>query len=193
MFKRKLYTHDQLVAFFDRSTMQCYWEGLVKEYPATYKVVWETLPSRLCQGEAARRHWDNSELYLRLREGLSVLHWCLGADVATELIYIGQVPVLAALLGLREDVVDQPALAHVDLQTHAILKAVKKISDLQVKGDQDILTIASLNDLSIGPSYRDLLVESYIRVGVSQQSQLKERLRAIGDRRGIHQSVVGGG
>ena len=101
--------------------------------------------------------------------------------------------VLAALLDLREDVVDQPTPAHVDLQTHAILKAVKKISDLQVKGDQDILTIASLNDLSIGPSYRDLLVESYIRVGVSQQSQLKERLRAIGDRRGIHQSVVGGG
>lgn len=193
MFKRKLYTRDQLIVFFDRNTMQCYWEDLVKEYPATYKVVWETLPSHLCQGEAARRHWDNSELYLRLREGLSALHWCLGADVATELLYIGQVPVLAALLDLREDVVDQPTPAHVDLQTHAILKAVKKISDLQVKGDQDILTIASLNDLSIGPSYRDLLVESYIRVGVSQQSQLKERLRAIGDRRGIHQSVVGGG
>lgn len=186
MFYRRLYNHQTLMDFFHSANIQKEWEELVRRYPSVYSSLWKTLPSRQCQEALAHRHWDNTEGYLRLREGLCTLFWALGGETATELLYAGQVPALVGLLTLKDGFTNTHGMATHDLQTHLIITALRQVSFCQTDQDPDYLAVALLEELSLPKTYRHLLLECFIQLEVSQQQLLKGELDGALRDGGVH-------
>ena len=132
MLARTHFSYSSLIQHYQSDHLQASWSALVTKRPQYFRAVWSATQSCFCQQMALQKAWNLDTLHLHLREGLLTFHWALGERLTTELLAIGQNPMLRSLMTLRESLITEARdVENFDLQTLLLLLVTQEIAQAQ--------------------------------------------------------------
>lgn len=150
MLARTLFNCGNLIEHYHPDRLQASWSALVTKRPQYFRAVWSATQSCFCQQMALQKSWNLDTLHLNLRDGLLTFHWALGEKLTTELLAIGQNPMLRSLMTLKETLIEEANLVdHFDLQTLLLLLVTQEIAQAQTFVPSTVYLQELLEDLHL--------------------------------------------
>lgn len=164
---RRRFHREEMKQHFNSGHLDCVWATLTHERPFYYSAVWRTLASQLCKRKLMEEGWCQDEGFTRLRNGLITFQWALGHDLTTELIGIGQIPMLISLMDIETPMLDVDNVNEcVDLQAVLLLVATRGIAQAQTFLDPNLFMVTLLDELNLGLDLTSVATETAVRADI---------------------------
>ena len=165
MLARTLFNYGSLIEHYQPDHLQASWSALVRKRPQYFRAVWSATQSCFCQQIALQKVWNLDTLHLNLRDGLLTFHWALGERLTTELLAIGQNPMLRSLMTLRETLIEEASeVNNFDLQTLLLLLVTQEIAQSQTFTSSTVYLQELLEDLHLEKEFYSQVEAIAVRV-----------------------------
>ena len=163
MLVQRHYTLAQLKQHFAKSNMDRQWAQLLQAKPRFHQYLWSAFGSLTKRKEIP----STDDSFFRLRTALLTLVTVLGVDAATEIMTVGQNPVLLSLFNIEELILHRNLVEnHLDLHMLLCATAVRAISYNQTFDAPNRVMTQLLNEFEFLRPVRRNVVRSLYNVGV---------------------------
>ena len=171
---RKTFHREELKQHFDKTHLDNIWSHLIYQRPYYFQAVWVASGCAQCAQQTLAHGWCKDSAYLRLRNGLITFHWALGDRITNELMSIGQNPMLAALMGIQEPILDTNNVSEtVDLQSVLLLTVVRGIAKAQTFMDQELMMMQLIDELNLGKDLMLAAAETAVKVELFRSLEVR--------------------
>lgn len=181
MFYRFIHPQAITRALLNRFSMENGWIGCVTTYPHLSEVLWDTLLTDQCTERALKENWPSRDSYHYLKEAIVVLYAILGPDLATQVLYEGQTPVLVALMGVRHHILEiNEEVEALDLQSVLLTTSLKAIVAQHPFQDREMTILEMLQVMEVDVDLADCVLENAVKIElVSHKPDLKVKLNHV--------------